>query len=159
MVVTAPVVRLTVPRELTGQAGGLGQVDGALLELHGAIAVYTVPGLNGPVMATTVSALESVMYSVPLAEVATALSSTGCESFTTCRFWPLGPEKISCRSPWEFSMKSPANFGELDGMTMFESGSVSARVTVLLASGPLTAVAVALTAKTGATVAVMAPGI
>src|SRR5215469_9211744 len=50
-------------------------------------------------------------------------------------------------------MKSPANFGELDGMTMFESGSVSARVTF----PPLfTEVAVALIAKKGASAAVLA---
>src|SRR6516225_355119 len=156
MVVTAPVVKLIVPRELTGQAGGLGHVVGALLALHGVIAVYTVPALNGPVMASTESALESVVYSVPLAEVATALSSTDWESFTTCRFWPLGPEKISCRSPWEFSMKSPANFAELDGMSMCEAGSVSARVTVWPALVPLSAVTLALMAKNGVTVAVLA---
>ncbi len=54
-------------------------------------------------------------------------------------------------------MKSPANFGELDGMTMFESGSVSARVTAWPAPVPFTAVAVALRAKNGATAAVLAP--
>src|SRR6516162_2753249 len=54
-------------------------------------------------------------------------------------------------------MKSPPNFGELDGTTMFESGSVRARVTVFPAFEPFTAVAVALIAKNGATAAVMAP--
>src|SRR6516164_4745493 len=50
-------------------------------------------------------------------------------------------------------MKSPGNFGELDGMTKFESGSVSARVIF----PPLfTEVAVALIAKNGATAAVLA---
>src|SRR5215813_5769707 len=53
-------------------------------------------------------------------------------------------------------MKSPANFGELDGMTKFESWSVSARVTVLPAFVPFTAVAVALMAKNGVTAAVLA---
>src|SRR5215470_18987873 len=93
---TAPVFRSIVPRELSGQLGRLGQTtEGALAALHGAIAVYAVPGLNEPVMASTVSALESVAYSEPLAEVAQAVSSTGLGIFRTCRFWPLAPEKIS----------------------------------------------------------------
>src|SRR5215472_2746453 len=54
-------------------------------------------------------------------------------------------------------MKSPAKSGEPDGTTMFESGSVSARVTVLPAFGPFTPVAFALIAKNGATAAVLAP--
>src|SRR5690348_7203582 len=107
-------------------------------------------------MASTVSAEESVVYSAPLAEVAQAMSSTGLGIFRTCRFWPLAPEKISSWSPWEFSTKSPANFGELDGTTVFESGSVSARVTVLPAFGAFIPVAVALSAKNGATEAVLA---
>jgi hypothetical protein len=66
-----------------------------LLALHGATAVYAPPGVKEPVMASTVSALESVAYSEPLAAVAHAVSSTGLEIFRTCRFWPLAPEKIS----------------------------------------------------------------
>ena len=54
-------------------------------------------------------------------------------------------------------MKSPANSGELDGTTSFESGSVSARVTFLPEFGAFTPVAVALSAKNGATAAVLAP--
>src|SRR5215469_14094589 len=155
---TAPVFRLIVPRELSGQVGGLGQTTGgALAALHGAIEVYAVPGLKEPVMASTVSALESVVYSEPLAEVAQAVSSTGLETFRTCRFWLLLPEKISSWSAWEFSMKSPANFGEPDGTSPFESGSVSARVTFLPAFGAFTPVAVAFSAKNGATVAVLVP--
>src|SRR5258708_18053458 len=130
---------------------GTGQTVGALLALHGVTAVYAVPGVNEPVMASTVLAVESVVYSVPLAEVAQAVSSTGVGSFRTCKFWPLALEKISCWSPWEFSIKSPANSGELDGTTRFESGSVSARVTALPAFGAFTPVAVALSAKNGAT--------
>src|SRR5262249_5700688 len=76
-----------------------------------------------------------------------------------CRFWPLAPEKISSWSPWEFSTKSPANSGEPDGMTPFESGSVSARVTFLPAFGALTSVAAALSAKNGTTAAVLAPAL
>src|SRR5580704_5614639 len=152
---TAPVSRLIAPRELGGYCGAVdaGQTVGALLALHGVTEVYRVPGLNGPVMASTVSALESVVYSVPVAEVAQAMSSTGLE---TCRFWPPAPAKISSWSPWEFSTKSPANFAEPDGTTVFESGSVSARVTFLPAFGAFTAVAVALSAKNGATEAVLA---
>src|SRR5258708_38300352 len=56
-------------------------------------------------------------------------------------------------------MKSPANSGELDGTTRFESGSVSARVTFLPAFGAFTPVAVALSAKNGATAAVLAPAV
>jgi len=56
---TAPVFKLIVPRELAGKPGP-GQVDGALLALHGATAVYAVPGVNEPVMASTVSVEESV---------------------------------------------------------------------------------------------------
>ena len=66
--------------------------------MHGAIAVYTVPGLKEPVMASTVSALESVVYSEPLAEVAQVVSSTGLVIFRTCRLLPLESEKISCWS-------------------------------------------------------------
>src|SRR5258708_654514 len=154
---SAPVFRLIVPRELAAKPGP-GQTVGALLALHGVTAVYAVPGVNEPVMASTVLAVESVMYSVPLAEVAQAVSSTGVGIFRTCRFWPLAPEKISSWSPWEFSMKSPANSGELDGTTRFESGSASARVTFLPAFGAFTPVAVALSAKNGATAAVLAPG-
>ena len=47
------------------------------MALHGVTAVYAVPGVNEPVMASTVSAAESVVYSEPLAEVAQAMSSTG----------------------------------------------------------------------------------
>src|SRR5215470_7969402 len=54
-------------------------------------------------------------------------------------------------------MKSPAKAGEPDGTTMFESGSVSARVTVLPALVPFTAVAGALIEKNGTTEAVLAP--
>src|SRR5580704_6870023 len=155
---TAPVSRLIAPRELGGYCGAVdaGQTVGALLALHGVTEVYRVPGLNGPVMASTVSALESVVYSVPVAEVAQAMSSTGLEIFRTCRFWPPAPAKISSWSPWEFSTKSPANFGEPDGTTVFESGSVSARVTFAPAFGAFTAVAVVLSAKNGATEAVLA---
>ena len=42
-------------------AGGR-QVDGALLALHGVTAVYTVPGVNVPVMASTTLDVESVVY-------------------------------------------------------------------------------------------------
>src|SRR5215469_3577232 len=154
---TAPVFRLIVPRELSGHLGGLGQTTGgALAALHGAIEVYAVPGLKEPVMASTALALESVVYSEPLAKVAQAVSSTGLEIFRTCRFVPLESEKISCWSAWAFNMKSPANPGEPDGTTLFESGSVSARVTCLPAFGALTPVAVALMAKNGATAAVLA---
>src|SRR4029077_18748304 len=135
---TAPVFRLIVPSELAGKAGGVGQTVGALLALHGATAVYAVPSLNEPVMASTVSAPASVEYSEPLAEVAQAVSSTGLEIFRTCRFWPRAAEKISCWSPWEFSMKSPANSGELGGTILFESGSVSARVPFWPAFGAFT---------------------
>src|SRR5215471_9805731 len=154
---SAPVFRLIVPRKLGPYLGGAGQTVGALLALHGATAVYTVPGLKEPVMASTELAPESVVYNEPLAEVAQAVSSTGLEIFSTCRVWPLAPEKISSWSPWEFSMKSPANSGELDGTIKFESGSVSARVTFLPAFGALTPVAVALSAKNGATLAVLVP--
>src|SRR6266851_223650 len=153
---TAPVFRLIVPRELAAKPVA-GQTVGALLALHGVTAVYAVPGVNGPVMASTVSALESVVYSVPLAEVAQAMSSTELEIFRTCRFWPLAGEKISSSSPWEFSTKSPGKSGELDGTTPLESGSVSARVTFLPAFEPSAPVAVALSAKNGATAAVLAP--
>src|SRR5580704_792314 len=54
-------------------------------------------------------------------------------------------------------MKSPANFDELDGTTPFESGSVSARVTFWPAFEPSAPVAVALSAKNGATAAVLDP--
>src|SRR6516165_9824840 len=108
-------------------------------------------------MASTVSAPESVVYSEPPAEVAQATSSTGRETFRTCRFWPLVPEKISSWSPWEFSMKSPAKCGESGGTIPFESGSVSARVTFLPAFGAFTPVAVALSAKNDVTAAVLAP--
>src|SRR5215470_68541 len=54
-------------------------------------------------------------------------------------------------------MKSPANCGEPGGTIAFESGSASARVTVLPAFGAFTPVAVALSAKNGATAAVLAP--
>src|SRR5215469_18369453 len=54
-------------------------------------------------------------------------------------------------------MKSPANAGEPDGTTAFESGSVSARVTLLPAFEPLTPVAVAFAAKNGATAAFLVP--
>src|ERR1700730_2546288 len=108
-------------------------------------------------MASIVLDVASDVYSVPVAEVAQPTSSTELEIFRTCRFWPLAPEKISSWSPWEFSMKSPANSGELDGTTRFESGSVSARVTFLPAFGAFTPVAVALSAKNGATAAVLAP--
>jgi hypothetical protein len=54
---TAPVFRLIVPRELTGYLGGTGQTVGPLLALHGATAVYAVPGRKGPVMTSTVSAV------------------------------------------------------------------------------------------------------
>src|SRR5580700_6734002 len=108
-------------------------------------------------MTSSVLASESVAYIEPLAEVAQAVSSTELEIFRTCRFWPLALEKISSSSPWEFSMKSPANCGESDGTTAFESGSVSARVTFLPAFGAFTPVAVALSAKNGATAAVLAP--
>src|SRR6516164_4582453 len=54
-------------------------------------------------------------------------------------------------------MKSPAKADEPDGTTMFESGSVSARVTALPALEPFTPVAFALIAKNGATAAVLAP--
>src|SRR5260370_20957601 len=53
-------------------------------------------------------------------------------------------------------MKSPANFGELDGTTRFESGSASARVNCLPAFEPFIPVAVALSAKNGAVEAVLA---
>ena len=53
---TAQVFRLIVPRELSVE-----HVDAALLALHGATAVYAVPGVNEPVMASTVSAPESVV--------------------------------------------------------------------------------------------------
>src|SRR5260370_24917053 len=61
---TAPVSRLIAPRELGGYCGAedAGQTAGALLALHGVTEVYRVPGLNGPVMASTVSALEAVVY-------------------------------------------------------------------------------------------------
>src|SRR6516225_5775150 len=108
-------------------------------------------------MASTVLAEESVAYSVPVAEVAQAMSSTELAIFRTCRFWPLASEKISSSSPWEFSTKSPPNFGELDGTTPLESGSVSARVAFWPALVPFTSVAVALSAKNGATAAVLAP--
>ncbi len=39
-----------------------GQTAGAAVALHGVIAVYAVPTLNGPVMTSTVSALASVVY-------------------------------------------------------------------------------------------------
>src|SRR5580704_18990363 len=149
---TASVFRLIVPRVLSVE-----HVDAALLALHGVTAVYAVPGVNEPVMASTVLAPESVVYSVPVAEVAQAVSSTELESFRTCRFRPLAPEKISSSSPWEFSMKSPANSGELDGTIPFESGSVSARVTFWPAFGAFTPVAAALSAKNGVTAAVLAP--
>src|SRR6516164_5776881 len=149
---TAPVIRSIMPKVLS-----VVQVDGALLALHGVTAVYAVPGVNEPVMTSTVSAEESVVYSEPLAEVAQVVSSTELESFRTCRLWPLAPEKTSSSSPCEFSMKSPANSVELDGTTPFESGSVSARVTFLPAFEPFTPVAVALSAKNGATAAVLAP--
>jgi hypothetical protein len=108
-------------------------------------------------MASTVSARESVVYSVAVAEVVQAVSSTALEIFRTWRFWPVSSEKISSSSPWEFSTKSPGNFGELDGTTPFESGSVSARVTFLPAFEPFIPVAVALSAKNRATAAVLAP--
>src|SRR5215469_14812218 len=54
-------------------------------------------------------------------------------------------------------MKSPPNFGDVDGTIVFESGSVSASVTFLPLLLPLTPVAVALSAKNGATAAVLAP--
>src|SRR5690349_18749346 len=54
-------------------------------------------------------------------------------------------------------MKSPANSGELDGTTPFESGSVSARVTFVPGFGAFTPVAVALSAKKGAAAAVLDP--
>src|SRR5580704_8864241 len=153
---TAPVFRLIVPRELSGHLGGLGQTTGgAFAALHGAIAVYTVPTLNEPVIASTVLALESVVYSEPWVEVTQALSSTGLEIFRTCRFVPLAPEKISSWSAWASNTKSPANADELDGTTPFESGSVSARVTFWPAFGALTPVAVALAAKNGATAEVL----
>jgi hypothetical protein len=79
------------------------------LALHGVTAVYAVPGVNVPVMASTVLDEASDVYSVPVAEVAQAMSSTELEIFRTCRFWPLAPEKISSSSPWEFSRKSPPN--------------------------------------------------
>ena len=101
---------------------GVGQTVGALLAFAGATAVYAVPGVNEPVMASTVSAPASVASSEPLAEVAQAVSSTGLEIFRTWRFWPLAPEKISSWSPWEFSMKSLANFGEFDGTTPLSPG-------------------------------------
>src|SRR4029077_15730129 len=75
-VVTAPilpVVMSIVPRELAGEPGA-GQVDGALLALHGVTAVYKVPGMNVPVMASTVLEVASVVFSVPVAEVAQAMS-------------------------------------------------------------------------------------
>ena len=103
---SAPVFRLIVPRELAGKPGA-GQVVGALLALHGVTEAYGVPGVNEPVMASTVLAAESVTYSVPLAEVAQALSSTGVGIFRTCRLWPLAPEKISSWSPWLRSACSP----------------------------------------------------
>ena len=93
--------------------------------------MYAVPGSIEPVMASTVSALGSVVCSEPLAEAAQAVSSTGLEIFRTCRFLPPEQEKISYWSAWAFSTKSPANAGERDGTTPFESGSVSARVTSL----------------------------
>src|SRR5580704_10031644 len=110
-----------------------------------------------PVMVSTVLEVASVVYSVPVAEVSQAMSSTELESFRTCRLLPLAPEKISSSSPWEFSTKSPPNFGDVDGTTAFESGSVSARVTFLPLLLPFTPVAVALSAKNGATAAVLAP--
>src|SRR5215469_11130888 len=63
---------------------------------------------------------------------------------------------MSSSSPWEFSTKSPANADELDGTTPLESGSVSARVTFLPALEVFASVAVALSAKNGATAAVLA---
>src|SRR3974390_911029 len=108
-------------------------------------------------MAATVSDEGAAANREHLGEVAQAVSSTELEIFRTCRFWPLAPEKISSSSPWEFSMKSPPNADELDGTTPLESGSVSARGTFLPAFEPFAPVAVALSAKNGATAAVLAP--
>src|SRR5215469_951749 len=127
MIVTwpmAPVVRSIVPREFAGKPGA-GQVDGALLALHGVTEVNTVPGVKAPVSASTVFAEESVVNRDPVAAVAQAMSSTELEIFRTCKFLPPAAEKISSSSPWELSTKSPANADELEGTTALESGSVS----------------------------------
>ena len=73
-----------------------------------------VPGSIEPVMASTVSALGSVVYSEPLAEVAQAVSSTGLEIFRTCRFLPLEREKISYWPAWA-SLSSPPSAHDRGG--------------------------------------------
>jgi hypothetical protein len=65
-------------------------VDGALLALRGVTAVYAVPGVNVPVMASIVLDVASDVYSVPVAEVAQAMSSGWLSDLVVAAPLPFG---------------------------------------------------------------------
>jgi hypothetical protein len=65
------------------------------LALHGATAVYTVPGVNVPVMASTELAAESVAYSEPLAQLELELEHPAVPSRPAAT--TAAPSKVAVR--------------------------------------------------------------